>query len=189
MLHIILFLLSKKSTDLKKFWREEITTTNKLSLFRLWLAHKNRNRHFLLWWRLASQMYRHGNKQQRRVAKKINWSLQCRYASDIALKATIGVNPKFVHLTGVVISGKSIIGDNAVIYQNVTIGLRKEDDPAAAMIGNNVNIGAGACILGNVSIGHNVNIGAMSLVLSDIPDDATYVCKPAPVIIPQSKKR
>ncbi len=188
MLHIIMFLLSKKSTDLKKFWREEITAKNKLSLFRLWLAHKDRNRHFLLWWRLASQMYLHGNKQQRRVAKKINWSLQCRYASDVALKATIGLNPKFVHLTGVVISGKSIIGDNAVIYQNVTIGLRKEDDPAAATIGNNVNIGAGVCILGKVNIGHNVNIGAMSLVFSDIPDDVTYICKTEPVIMIRSKK-
>ncbi|POP42993.1 serine acetyltransferase [Superficieibacter electus] len=183
MIHIIIFLLSKKSADLKSFWREEITTKNKISLFRLYLAHKNRNRHFLLWWRLASQMYLHGNTRQKRVAKKINWSLQSRYASDIALKATIGRNPKFIHLTGVVISGKSIIGDNAVIYQNVTIGLRKDDDPAAATVGNNVNIGAGTCIMGNVSIGHNVNIGAMSLVLSDIPDDATYVCKINPEII------
>jgi len=101
----------------------------------------------------------------------------------VALKATIGLNPKFVHLTGVVISGKSIIGDNALIYQNVTIGLRKEDDPAAATIGNNVNIGAGACILGNVHIGNNVNIGAMSLVLSDIPDASTYFCKTEPQIV------
>lgn len=184
MIQIFLFLLSKRSANLKSFWRAEITGKKRINPFRLYIAHKNRNRHFLLWWRLASQMHRLGNSRQKRVAKKINWSLQRRYASDVALRATIGFNPKFVHLTGVVISGKSVIGNNAIIYQNVTIGLRKDDDKAAATIGDNVNIGAGACILGNIHIGRNVTVGAMSLVLSDIPDCATYICKIQPEMIP-----
>lgn len=184
LIYILLFLLSKKSAVLKQFWRAEIAPKGNINFFRLYLAHRNRKRHFLLWWRLASQMYMKGNKQQKRVAKKIHWSLQQRYASDISLKASIGVNPKFIHLTGVVISGKATIGNNAVIYQHVTIGLRNDTDASAALIGNNVNIAAGACILGEIKIGNNVKVGAMSLVLTDIPDWATYVCQMQPRIIP-----
>ncbi len=180
---VILFLLSEESAELKQFWRAEITSGGKLNPFRLYMAHRSRTRHFLMWWRLASQMSIKGNKQQKRAAKKIHWSLQCRYASDISLKAAIGINPKFVHLTGVVISGKSVIGENATIYQNVTIGLRNDNDESAAHIGNNVNIGASACILGNVNIGDDVKIGAMSLVLGDIPDKSTYICQVTPKII------
>lgn len=136
-----------------------------------------------MWWRLANHMFVHGNKSQKRVARKINWKLQSRYASEVGLRATIGKKPKFIHLTGVVISDGVVIGDHAIIHQNVTIGVRDDDDHSVATLGNNVTIGANSCILGGVRIGNNVKIGAMSLVLSDINDNATYICKIQPLLL------
>lgn len=180
-LHIFAFLLSNKSDVLKQFWRDEITPKGKLTPHRLFIAHRCRTRHFLLWWRLASQMFLKGNKQQKRVAKKISWALQRKYASEIGLAATIGTRPTFVHLTGVVISDRAKIGNNAVIHQNITIG-EKDDDRCVATIGDNVSIGAGVCIIGGVNIGDNVKIGAMALVISDVPKDSTYTCRITPRI-------
>lgn len=175
-IHILLFLLSKSSSELKNIWRSEITSHGKLTPFRLYIANRCRTRHFLMWWRLASQMQLKGSKRQRRVAKKISWSLQRQYASEIGLCACLGANVNFPHLTGIVISDAVTIGKNAIIYQNVTIGVKSSDDYRVAAIGDNVIIGAGACILGGVTIGNNVKIGAMSLVISDVPDNSTYVC-------------
>ncbi|NWC66083.1 hypothetical protein [Cedecea neteri] len=183
LLHIIFFLLSKKSGQLKAFWRAEISSNGRINPFRLHIAHKCRDRHFLLWWRLANQMTLVGSKRQRKTAKKIGWALQMKYASDIGLTASIGIKPTFMHLTGVVISGRAVIGDHAVIHQNVTIGVKDGLSKAVANIGHHAVIGAGVCILGGVKIGHHVNIGAMSLVLTDIPDNSTYVCKVLPIVL------
>lgn len=181
--HILLFLFSEKSRELKQFWRAEITPNNRVNVFRLYVAHRCRTRHFLLCWRLANQMFLRGNKSQRRAARKISWALQVHYTSEIGLTASIGKKPQFVHMTGVVISDNVRIGDNTVIHQHVTIGLRENIPPVVAIIGDNVSIGAGACILGDVKIGNNVKIGAAALVLSDIPDNSTYICKIHPHII------
>lgn len=185
--HIAAFLISNKSNVLKQYWRDEITPKCKLTPHRLFVAHRCRTRHFLLWWRLASQMFMKGNKRQKRVARKISWALQRKYASEIGLAANIGTNPKFIHLTGVVISDKVEIGHNAVIHQNITIGVRDNDDHSVARIGNNVSIGAGVCILGGVNIGDNVKIGATALVLSDIPQNSTYTCRITPHITAHSR--
>lgn len=128
-------------------------------------------------------MQLNGNKRQRRVARKIGWSLQQRYASEIGLSAFLGANAHFPHLTGIVISDKVQTGKNVTIHQNVTIGVKSNNDYNVAIIGDNVTIGAGACILGGVKIGDNVKIGAMSLVLDDIPDNATYICRYEPRIV------
>lgn len=183
---IITFLLSKKSKELKKIWEDEITPKGKITPLRLLIAHKCRTRHFLMWWRLANQMYIHGNKSQKNAAKKINWALQFRYASEIGLRASIGKKPNFVHLTGIVISDAAKIGNNVIIHQNVTIGVRNDDDHSVAIIGDNVTIGANSCIIGGIIIGNNVKIGAMSMVLSNIEDNSTYICKIQPITF-QSK--
>lgn len=84
---------------------------------------------------------------------------------------------------GVVIHEKTVIGENVTILQHVTIGgARKEGEKGAPVIGNNVLIGAGACLLGKIKIGNNVKIGANAVVLVDIPDDSTAVGVPAKII-------
>ena len=78
---------------------------------------------------------------------------------------------------GCVIHKRSVIGKNTKIYQNVTIGGKV--DGGFPIIGDNVVIGAGAVILGNVRIGNNSKIGANAVVLTDVPENAIAVGVPA----------
>jgi serine O-acetyltransferase len=92
---------------------------------------------------------------------------------------------KIPHPVGIVI-GKppgTQIGDNCIIMQNVTIGISKIGEGTGPRIGNNVFIGAGASILGNIRVGNYVTIGANSVVIKDIPDGSTVVGNPGRVII------
>ena len=84
-------------------------------------------------------------------------------------------------LKGIVVSDKAKIGNNATIFQQVTIGV-KEFGGNAPTIKDNVLIGAGAKVLGDIVIGNNVKIGANAVVVSDVPDNCTVVGIPAKII-------
>ena len=71
------------------------------------------------------------------------------------------------------------IGENCWINQRVTVGYKGDGCP---VIGNNVSIGVGAVVLGNIKIGNNVKIGANAIVVHDVPDNCT-VCSPAATIV------
>lgn len=92
--------------------------------------------------------------------------------------ATFAEPPYFVHeLSGCYIAPNAKIGRNCTIFQNVTIGIKSLNDieRKAPVIGDNVTIGAGACIIGGVRVGNNVNIGANAVVIDDVPDNTTVV--------------
>ena len=72
------------------------------------------------------------------------------------------------------------IGRNLHVFQNVTIGSR--NSPATPIIGDNVTIGAGAVVLGNIRVGNNVKIGANAVVVDDVPDNCTVVPEKSRVI-------
>ena len=84
------------------------------------------------------------------------------------------------HLNGIIISHYAKIGKNCTIHQQVTIA--QDENDKAATIGDNVFIGAGAKIIGNVTIGDNVKIGANAVVIKDIPSNCTAVGVPARII-------
>ena len=95
---------------------------------------------------------------------------------EIHPKAKIGKNLYIDHGTGTVIGETSIIGDNCLIYHNVTLGsVRNIKTKRHPTIGNNVSIGTGSIILGNITIGDNVKIGAGSIILKDIEPNQTVV--------------
>ena len=110
------------------------------------------------------------------LAKLISaWS---RFLTGIEIHpaAKIGKNLFIDHGHGVVIGETAEIGDNCTIYQNATLGgTGKERNKRHPTLKNNVVVGAGAKVLGNITIGNNVKIGANSVVLLDIPDDCTVV--------------
>lgn len=85
------------------------------------------------------------------------------------------------HLNGIIVSHYAKIGKNCTIHQQVTIG--QSEGNGAPIIGDNVMIGAGAKIIGNVKIGNNVKIGANAVVVKDVPDNATAVGVPARIIL------
>jgi serine O-acetyltransferase len=86
-----------------------------------------------------------------------------------------------------VVSGFASIGDHCTLRNGVVIGLARVDAPAAPRIGDHVDIGAGAKLLGDIRIGNRVAIGANAVVLTDVPDDCIAVGVPA-TIKPRSKR-
>ncbi|MFM7470767.1 MAG: serine O-acetyltransferase [Nodosilinea sp. LVE1205-7] len=99
--------------------------------------------------------------------------------------AQIGRGVFIDHGMGVVIGETAIIGDYALIYQGVTLGgTGKEVGKRHPTLGNNVVVGAGAKVLGNIQIGHNVRIGAGSVVLREVPSNCTVVGIPGRIVYP-----
>jgi serine O-acetyltransferase len=97
--------------------------------------------------------------------------------------ATIGRGVFIDHGMGVVIGETAIVGDYALIYQGVTLGgTGKESGKRHPTLGENVVVGAGAKVLGNLTIGDNVRIGAGSVVLRDVPSDCTVVGVPGRIV-------
>ena len=98
---------------------------------------------------------------------------------ELPCEVAVGKNFRIDHFGGIIISGFASFGDNCVIRDGVTVGLRRVDDPVAPKIGNNVDIGTGAKVLGDITIGDNVVIGANAVVLEDVPPDSIAVGVPA----------
>jgi serine O-acetyltransferase len=97
--------------------------------------------------------------------------------------ATIGRGVFIDHGMGVVIGETAIVGNYALIYQGVTLGgTGKESGKRHPTLGENVVVGAGAKVLGNIQIGNNVRIGAGSVVLRDVPSDCTVVGIPGRIV-------
>jgi serine O-acetyltransferase len=107
--------------------------------------------------------------------------------ADIPLIARIDGMPVFPHgLSGIFLSNGAKIGKNCVIFHQVTIGSNSlPDSPGhgAPVIGDDVYIGCGAKIIGNVRVGSNVRIGANCVVTRDVPDNATVVLEKPRVIV------
>lgn len=103
--------------------------------------------------------------------------------------AVIGRRLFIDHGMGVVIGETAIIGDDVTLYQNVTLGgTGKTKGKRHPTLGNNVIVGAGAKILGDVMVGENCRVGAGSVVLKDIPDNSTIVGVPGHIIIRDGKR-
>ncbi len=102
---------------------------------------------------------------------------------EIHPKARIGRRFFIDHGEGVVIGETTIIGDDVLIYQQVTLGgTGNEHGKRHPTIGNNVIIGAGAKILGNITIGDNTRVGAGSVVVDNVPEHCTVVGIPGRVV-------
>ena len=98
---------------------------------------------------------------------------------ELPCEVAVGKNFRIDHFGGIIISGFASFGDNCVIRDGVTVGLRRVDDPVAPQIGHNVDIGTGAKVLGGITIGDNVVIGANAVVLEDVPSNSIAVGVPA----------
>jgi len=102
------------------------------------------------------------------------------YGIELPYSVKLGRNVVFEHQGGIVVHGSVEIGDGCIIRQGVTLGNRNLDNPfAAPKLGQNVNVGAGAKVLGGVSIGDNAAIGANAVVLEDVPAETLAIGIPA----------
>ena len=107
-----------------------------------------------------------------------------KYSCDISYKAQIGKNISFPHPIGIVIGEGSVIEDNVMIWQNVTIGShgKKDKEMTYPVIRSGVKLYSGCQLLGSIEIGRNAKVGAGSIVLIDVPEDRVAVGVPAQVL-------
>ncbi|MEA1880321.1 MAG: serine O-acetyltransferase [Campylobacterota bacterium] len=134
----------------------------------------------LFFHRIAHWIYKKGLRFIPRFISAIGTFLT---TIDIHPGATLGRRVFIDHGMGVVIGETTIIGDDVLIYQQVTLGgASTSKGKRHPTIGNNVVIGTGAKILGNINIGNNAKIGANSVVVKHVPMGATAVGIPARVL-------
>lgn len=126
------------------------------------------------WYRVERWLYLHHLTPLATVIKagiRIIWGGVIPYQTEIGLGTVITY-----HGLGVVLNKKAIIGKNCRIRQHVTLA---SNEAGAPVLGDGVQVGAGAVIVGNVHIGDNAKIGALAFVNKDIPANCTAVGVPA----------
>ncbi len=97
--------------------------------------------------------------------------------------AIIGRRLRIEHFGGIIVHGGSVIGDDCLIRHGLTLGNRSEERPdEAPIIGDGVQIGAGAMILGRVCVGDGARIAAGAVVLIDVPAGAVAAGNPARIV-------
>src|SRR5712671_8027804 len=108
---------------------------------------------------------------------------------EIHPAAKIGRRLFIDHGMGVVIGETAIVGNDVTLYQGVTLGgTGKELGKRHPTIEDNVVVGGGAKILGNITVGKNCRIGAGSVVLRSVPPDSTVVGVPGHIIVREGKR-
>lgn len=100
---------------------------------------------------------------------------------DLPCEVTVGRRFRIEHFGGIIVSGDAVFGDDVIIRNGVTVGLRRTGERGAPVLGHRVDIGAGAAILGAIHVGDDVSIGANAVVLSDIPSNSIAIGVPAQV--------
>ena len=128
----------------------------------------------ITWYRAARWLYLH---KLTPMAVIIKSAIRILWGSVIPFQAEIGEGTFITyHGLGVVINKQAVIGKNCRIRQHVTIA---GDGDGVPVIGDEVQIGAGAILIGKIHIGNHVRIGANAVVLHDLPDNCTAVGMPA----------
>lgn len=130
----------------------------------------------LLHW--GQRCYKNGNRIGMIISRRL---IRMLYACNVSVEADIDETVRFSHYgLGVTIHAAAVVGANTQFEVNSTVGETKPG--LAPKIGKNCLIGAGAVILGDISIGDNVKVGANAVVIKDVPDNVTVVGVPARIV-------
>ena len=161
--------------DAKNITQKDPAATNVISVILLYPGFKA-----VFYHRIALFFYRH---KLYFLARAISQFSRFITGIEIHPGASIGNRLLIDHGMGVVIGETAIVGDDCTIYHQVTLGgTGKERKKRHPTIGNNVIVGSGSKVLGNITIGDNVKIGANSVLLSDTPSNVTVVGVPAKIV-------
>lgn len=119
----------------------------------------------------------------RLIARMVSQIARMLTGIEIHPGASIGRRFFIDHGMGVVVGETTVIGDDVILYQGVTLGgTGKERGKRHPSLGNRVVVGTGAKVLGNITLGNNVKVGAGSVVVHSVPDDSTVVGIPGRVV-------
>ncbi|MFV0430814.1 MAG: serine O-acetyltransferase [Alphaproteobacteria bacterium] len=176
-------IFKKINTDLNAFLERDPAAPNKFWVILLWPGF-----HAVMLYRVSHWFWQ---QKHLRWAGRI-LSAIAKFFTSVEIHPAAQIGAAFVidHATGVVIGETAIIGDNVTLYHDVTLGGVSPSINSAAQVGikrhptilDNVIIGAGAAILGDITIGENVRIGANAVVTKNIPENVTVVGNPARII-------
>ena len=142
--------------------------------------------HSLFYYRVANAFYRANFPFFARLVSQFG-----RWLTGIEIHpgAKIGPGLFIDHGMGVVIGETSVLGKNVTLFQGVTLGgTGKHKGKRHPTLGDNVVVGAGAKILGNIHIGDNVSVGANAVVIHDVPPNSTVVGVPGRVTRREGRK-
>ncbi|MEK8020882.1 MAG: serine acetyltransferase [Candidatus Parabeggiatoa sp.] len=101
---------------------------------------------------------------------------------ELPCEAKVGKRFTIEHFGNIIVSGDAVFGDDVIIRNGVTVGLKQTGIRGSPTIGNRVDIGVGAKLLGPIQIGDDVAIGANAVVLKDVPANSIAVGVPAKII-------
>lgn len=136
--------------------------------------------HALIAYRFAHRLYKWNIPL---IPRMISYLTRIITGIEIHPAAKIGRRFFIDHGDGVVIGETTVIGNDVLIYQQVTLGgTGKESGKRHPTLGNKVIVGTGAKVLGNITIGDNVRIGAGSVVIEDVPPHSTVVGVPGRIV-------
>ncbi len=186
---VILVLFIAKILFLSLFFYQEIRTVQKKdpaakSFLEILLLYQGL--HALISYRFAHFFYKLHLYFPARLLSQAS-----RFMTGIEIHPGAKIGGRFFidHGMGVVIGETAIIGDDVLIYQGVTLGgAGLEKGKRHPTVGNNVVIGAGAKILGNIIIGDNSYVGANAVVIKDVPPNSTVVGVPGRITKQDGKK-
>lgn len=142
--------------------------------------------HALVMHRMAHLLHQQGLPVVPRIVSQVN-----RFVTGIEIHPAAEIGEGFFidHGAGVVIGETTEVGENVTIYQGVTLGgTGKETGKRHPTLHDNVTIGAGAKVLGSVTVGENAKIGAGSIVIHDVPADSTVVGNPGRPVRERGRK-
>lgn len=167
--------ITKVKEDIKVIYDNDPAATNLLEVI---LCYPGL--HALIAYRFAHRLYKWHIPLIPRIISYIT-----RIVTGIEIHPGARIGRRFFidHGEGVVIGATTIVGDDVLIYQQVTLGgTGKEHGKRHPTLGNGVIVGAGAKVLGNITIGDNVRIGAGSVVIENVPENSTVVGIPGRVV-------
>lgn len=131
-------------------------------------------------------LWRH---EMRLLARLVSQFARLFTGVEIHPGAEIGRRLFIDHGMGTVIGETAIVGDDVTLYQGVTLGgTGKEKGKRHPTLGNNISIGSGAKLLGNITIGDNCRVGANSVVLRNVPPNSTIVGVPGHIVLRDGKR-
>ena len=163
------------NSELKNILGKDPAASSKLQIFLLYPSI-----HAVIHHKISHFFYR---KKLIFLARLVSQISRFLTGIEIHPGAEIGKHLFMDHGMGIVIGETSIIGDNVTIYHGVTLGgVSLEQGKRHPTVENNVTIGAGAKVLGNITIGENSKIGANSVILKNIPKNSVAVGVPGKII-------
>lgn len=143
--------------------------------------------HALLWHRIANNLWRRG---WRYAARFTSFFARIFTQIDIHPGATLGRRLFIDHGCGVVIGETAVVGDDVTLYHGVTLGgVSWNPGKRHPTLKDGVVVGAGAKILGPITVGRGARVGANSVVIQDVPDSMTVVGIPGRVVLLENKHR